>query len=189
MPSVKMKRDARKSLKKSEDTLDKIPDISVLSDGGPETKLQRTAKPVKKNILDSLPLVDTRNSVPVVPPPNKVFGGTVFDPEEAAATKTEGLEVLSIPKTESTDTSVKKAKRKTVPQDDHMVLAQSVGAEPLAHPVGSSIPDNWKSLSFRDRKAFVEGTDSVDTLKTLLLLEKGAVKKFITSKLETISNA
>jgi len=191
LPSIKAKKEARKALSKKsdQDITEFVPNLEVLSDGGAPTQLQRQPRvAAKRNILDTLPLVNTKVSIPTVEP-NKVFGGVNFDPEEAAKVKTEGLEVLSLPPEPKTKapTSVKKAKRVN---EEHQVLAQSVGAEPLAFPMGTaSVPENWKNLSFRDRKAFVESTESVDTLRSLLLLEKGAVKKFIASKLETLSNA
>lgn len=184
LPSLKSKKAAREALKVQSES---IPSLPVKSDGGEPTTLKRTPRNVKKNVLNELPLVDTSKSVPVVPPiaQNRVFGGTVIDEGAALKTTSENLEVLSLPKTEKVEASATPTRSA---KEDHLVLAQSVGAQPLAYPT-SGVPENWKSLSFRERKNFVEEVSDVSTLKELLLLEKGAVKKFITSKLENLSNA
>lgn len=211
LPSVKMKRAARQALKGN--SAEVIPTLEVKSDGGELTKLSRQPKAVKKNILDTLPLVDTKKHVPTVEP-RQVFGGVEFNEQDARSLKSDTFEALEAPKansgvpplpvvkedplpgvevlgvTEPAKPPVRQARKKPKKaEDDHAVLAASVGAEPLARPMSDGIPENWKSLSFRDRRDFVDQVNDIGTLKGLLLVEKGAVKKFITSKLETLSDA
>jgi hypothetical protein len=215
LPSVKMKRAARKALKGN--NAEVIPTLEVKSDGGNPTSVKRQPREVKKNILSSLPLVDTKVSVPTVEPKDykKVFGGVEFDQEAASSLKSDTFEALAVPTVEPTTTpelppvqnenglpgvellgvtepippktSRRKAPKKT--EEDHVVLAASIGAEPLAKPMADGVPDNWKNWSFRERRDFVDQTNDIGTLKSLLLVERGAVKKFITSKLETLPNA
>jgi len=208
LPSVKMKREARKALKGN--SAEVIPTLEVKSDGGEVTALSRAPKEVRKNILSTLPLVDTSKAVPVIEP-RQVFGGVEFSEKDARNLKSDTFEALEAPKSsptalslptvaedplpgvevlgvvESTPVPVRQSKKKSrKTEEDHVVLAASIGAEPLAKPMADGVPDNWKSLSFRDRRDFVDQTNDVGILKTLLLVEKGAVKKFITSKLETL---
>jgi len=191
LPSLKAKKAARESLKSN--ASEEIPNLEVQSDGGPTTKLQREPKQAKKSFVDSLPLVNTKVSVPLVDPVSvtKVYGGVVFSPEEAKELKSDTVEILEVPKAADTeakkDNKKPKAKKPVKAEEDHLVLAQSLGAEPLARPMDEGVPSDWKSLSFRDRKNFVDEATDVAVLKSLLLVEKGAVKKFITSKLENLT--
>lgn len=196
LPSLKKKKAARKALQDQAD-LETIPNMEVMSDGGEPTKLTRQPKAKPRNILDTLPLVNTKKSVPLVEPPShtRVFGGSELDTQKLASTQHEGLEVLTNPDivaSEEAPITAKKEKksRSKDPVREHLELAKSVSAEPLQLPVDASeVPYNWRELSFRERKEFVEQVSDVSVLKSLLLLEKGAVKKFIASKLETLSDA
>jgi len=197
LPSLKAKKAARKSLQDNND-LKSIPSLEVLSDGGEATQLNRSPKITAKKFLDTVPLVNTKNSVPTIEPPShkRVFGGSELDTEALSTVQQQGIEVLSVPKKEATPVKAEK-KAKTAKSQPNKVeeakeyteLATSLDAKPdVKNNTVKDIPYNWKDLSFRERKEFVENTNDIATLRALLLLEKGAVKKFITSKLDMLSN-
>jgi len=178
LPSIKSKKAARDGLKNK--PLEEIPELDVLSDGGSAPNFERLPKPVQKK--SGLPNIE--------PSTTDVFGGIDFDKATKNPVSTDTLEVLPSPvENHSNDKPEKISKRKNarVAKQEHEELANQLQAEALVQPDQEVVPFDWKNMSFKDRKDFVENTTSVSLLRELMLVEKGAVKKFIASKLENLS--
>lgn len=183
LPSIRTKKQAREALQNR--TSEEVPDLKVLSDGGEDTVLARQPRKVP-NRKEGLPVIEPQSSTGVLEVEDQLT-----NPKSS-----ETFEVLQPQPTAKEEDSAKKiSKRKTAKevQSEHKDLANQIKAEALdipkveSTPVQVKVPFDWKGMPFKDRKDFVDNLNDLDVLKQLLLLEKGAVKKFIISKIESLS--
>lgn len=144
-----------------------IPDMPVIADGE-QPKFSRQPKKVAKK--DTHPK-ESANKAPTEP--KDMHSSEVFTAStESVNTGNPLANLINVDMTQ-----------------EHVNLAKNSGFEVMGvNSTGKSdpLPGNWKSMPWAERKAFIDEASEREVLEQIKKLETGALKKFISSKLETM---